>query len=79
MISPMLRTKGALFEYMQSHPNMYLEFCSSVRSHSWWWVRDRVDSTNTVDVHANAAIALRRQGLVKESGGDWCSIKYVLA
>jgi hypothetical protein len=61
----MIRTKGALYEYMKAHPELKLQRCRGVRSSGWWWLRKHNDGSGTIDVHAQAANALVSTGMVK--------------
>ncbi len=60
----MIRTKGALYEYMLANPSLRLEHHRGTRENNWWWLRPTPTSSETIDVSGVAANALIRQGLV---------------
>ncbi len=76
-MKPMIRTKGALYEAMLARPDMDLEWCQGTRSDGWYWLRVG-NLSETLPVHASAALALVRQGLVVLKSQTWSSHRYRL-
>ena len=77
----MITTNGALFEYMQAHPEMILQRCAGLKIDSaWWWLRDKSGKgQNTIRVHARAAQTLRDKKLLKLISQDEQRRNYVLS
>jgi hypothetical protein len=74
----MITTKGALYEYMDAHPELVLQWHRGIRFNSWWWLRDGQHGSSTIKVHARAAQSLRANKLLKLVHQEWDSETYAL-
>lgn len=65
--------KTQILEFLEKNQGWVLQWCHGVRG-SWWWLRNGENSSETLKVNGNSALAATKE--LRRISGDWRKTTY---